>query len=111
MLDGVIIQGTTPTHYFDIPEEYTEENVEKATVVYSHKGIMIKKTGEIVVFKNDDGTEDRKYKVQLGQEDTLIFIPGCVLSAQLKVKLKNGEVYASDELRFRVCRILDTEVF
>ena len=111
MLDGVIIQGTTPTHYFDIPEEYTEENVERATVVYSHKGLMIKKTGEIVMFKNEDGTEDRKYKVQLDQEDTLTFLPGYVLSAQLKVKLKNGEVFASDEVKFRVCRILDTEVF
>lgn len=104
MINGIIAQGSTPTHHFPLP--FDASLIEKASITYSQNG----KT--IVTKKLEDCySNDRCLFIRLNQEDTLAFVPNFVVEAQAKVKFINGEVWPSECLRFNVRIALDKEVF
>lgn len=104
MLQGIFMQGTTPSQYFELP--FPTSLLEKVSVTYRQKKkvILIKRTEDCVL-------QDNYVIVPLTQEDTLMFNPNYIVEVQVKVKTLNGEVMGCDEYRLAVEEIFDKEVF
>lgn len=102
MIDGIIMQGTTPEQIYELP--FPASDIEKVSITYRQKGVNV-----IVKGKEDCTFEGNQIKVSLTQEDTLSLEVGIVL-VQIKVKAL-GEVTGSAEYRLSVREIFDKGVF
>lgn len=93
----MIIQGTTPTHGFQIP--FDTSIIKVARFVYSQNGeVVCVKTGEDVSITPEAVT------TTLTQEDTYNFTPGIQVKLILRVLTKAGEALATIDPVWLLCR-------
>lgn len=104
MIHGIIMQGTTPDQYYELP--FSTDLLEKVSVTYRQKGktVIIKRTEDCTL-------EGNNIIVSLDQEETMLFNPTEIVEVQIKVKTLEGEVMGCDEYRLSVKEIFDKEVF
>ena len=97
-------RATTPTHIFTFPEEV---NPQIATAIK----ITYKQCHEIVVEKNlgDFMISGQKIFVTLTQEELNKFSPD-LAGVQIRVKMPNGSVLASQIIKIKVKQVLNAEV-
>ena len=92
----MIIQGTTPTHAFELP--FDAELVSKARFVYSQEGeVVCVKTGD------DVSITPEGVSTTLTQEDTYAFIPDTQIKLLLRILTTYGDALVSDPVWF-LCR-------
>lgn len=104
MIHGLIMQGTTPTHSFELP--FNTNLIKKLSITYVQNGnIIIKKHIEDCQF------DKNVVMVRLTQTDTLEFTPNSKVDIQFKVMDFNGSVTISDILTVNVDEVLDKEAF
>jgi hypothetical protein len=104
MINGIIMQGTTPEQYYQFP--FPTEEFQEVSVTYRQKGkIIIKKQ------KGECTLRDNYIIVSLTQAETLSFSPGEIVEVQIKIKDKNNEVMGSEVYRLLVKEIFDEEEF
>lgn len=96
-------QGTTPTHYFELP--FDVSFVEKARIIY-------KQTDDIVLTKEDSDLEKNgnTLTVRLTQEETLRFDPYRVVQIQVRLLSPAGDSMVSDIMRASVDECLESAV-
>lgn len=95
-----IIQGTTPTHSFQIPFDIAL--IKTARFVYSQEGeVVFVKTGEDVIL-----SEDGIAATTLTQEDTYSLEPDKKVKLQLRILTEESEALATDPVWF-LCRGCD----
>lgn len=98
-----MIQGTTPTHVFQLSID--TGIIQQLRITYTQCGKPVIEATEADV--DMDGQEIR---YRLTQEDTLKFDPKAHAELQLKVRISDGNVLASRVMKIPVDRILNTEV-
>lgn len=88
-----MFRATTPTHIFALP--FDTSSLQKVQVTYTNeeKDIILQKTGEDCVLDGKD------IKVELTQEETLLFEPERRVLIQLRVLTKSGKAMASSIYR------------
>ena len=98
-----MICGTTPTHTFEVP--FAKDEMSEAWVMYAQgcDVLLTKKTESLKI-------EDNLISCDLSQEDTLLFNPHRQVDIQLKIKLKDGKVVASNIATISAMKILDCDV-
>lgn len=99
-------RATTPTHTFTLPDEVRVETVEKAEVVYSQNGNNILKKGLSDLSINE--TTNSLY-FTLTQNESNLFAPQKAL-VQVRIKVSNGAVMASQMIWLTIKPVLDSEV-
>lgn len=93
-----MIRGTTPTLEFTLP--FSKEDVEALYITFCQCGrIVLEKT------LSECAMEGEVLKVQLTQADTLAFSCRAV-NIQIRVKMNDGAVLASEIITTNVDRIL-----
>jgi hypothetical protein len=104
MIQGVIIQGTTPEHEFTLP--FDTSLIKELRISYGQKG------REVIVKYDEDCTLDKDViKVRLSQEDTFLFSSSSNVSVQIKVLTNSGIVHINEEeILLRVKSTLNSEV-
>lgn len=104
MIQGVIIQGTTPEHEFTLP--FDTSFIKELRISYGQKG------KEVLVKYDEDCTFDKeKVKVQLTQEDTFLFNTRTTVEVEIKVLTKGGQIHINDDdIQLRVKGSLNNEV-
>ena len=103
--------GTTPKHIFTLPFS-AEEEVEAVEITYSQNGkVKLRKT------KDDCTITGNDIIVELSQEDTfnfcetdIIVTTDIIVKIQIRVRLKDGQVLASDIITCNCQRCLSHEV-
>lgn len=107
--DNMLYRGTTPTHVFSFP--FKQEEVDVLYISYFQKGqIKVEKDLSDVTF--DPALET--IEVDLSQEDTLSFekyqwldrARDSLILIQIRVKLLNGECWASEVMKERLGDVL-----
>lgn len=99
----MIIEGTTPIHYFEIPFDVSDIKEIKITYAQNEAIILEKRT--------DDCTLSGKMiSCKLSQEDTFKFDGEADVDIQVRVLTNNDEALASIPEKVGVCKCLDTEV-
>ncbi len=98
-----MFRGTTPTHEFILPFEAALLNEIRVTY---------KQNDAVVLEKTEaDCTKDgSSVKVELTQEETLLFDSGFNVDIQLRVSTTDGKALASQIEKVRVCEVLNEEV-
>lgn len=98
-----MIQGTTPTHKFNIP--FNTESIERVRIVYEQ-------AGDVVLTKENEGCTmtGNTLIVRLSQEETLLFKSNVATRIQVHLRTKSGEAYASNLVRVSVYELLEKEV-
>ena len=98
-----MIQGTTPTHKFNIP--FNTEGIERVRIVYEQ-------AGDVVLTKENEGCtmSGNTLIVRLTQEETLLFKSNVSTRIQVHLRTKSGEAYASTLMRVSVFELLEKEV-
>ena len=92
----IIIQGTTPTHSFQIP--FDTSTIKTVRFVYSQNGeVVFVKTGE------DVGISADSVATNLTQEETYSFVPDLRVKLILRILTNESKALASDPVWF-VCR-------
>lgn len=89
-------KGTTPTIVCDINIDTTQISALYATFVQKEQVMFEKNLTDGVTVSGD------KVNVTLSQEDTNKLTPGITLEMQLKFKLKDGTVHATNIATFTV---------
>ena len=99
-----MFRATTPTHIFILP--FDTEQVKEVRVTYANekKEVILQKTEADCVL---DGTD---IKVELTQEETLLFEAELRVLIQLRVLTTSGKVMASKIWRKFAHECLDEEV-
>lgn len=93
---NMIIQGTTPTHSFQLP--FDTSIIKTARFVYSQEGeVSIVKTGDDVTISQED------VATTLTQEDTYNLTPGVRVKLLLRILTKEGKAVTSDPV-WLLCR-------
>lgn len=104
----MIYRGTTPTHIFSCPFE--QQEISRIYITYMQQNqIKVEKVLNDITF-NNDGTME----VSLTQMDTLLFnrytpddrTADSMVLIQIRARLTNGEVWASEIIRERIGDIL-----
>ena len=98
-----MIRGTTPTHKFNLP--FDSSNISAARVIYTQRGreILRKETKDFTM----DGNAIR---VELKQEDTLLFDCDYSVKLQLRVLTNDGKTLATQPIIVSIEECLDNEV-
>lgn len=98
-----MIQGTTPTHIFNLP--FDSDQVSSARVIYKQREqeILRKETED---FKMDGSA----ISVALTQEETFLFDCKYSVKLQLRVATKSGKVLSTKPIIIRVEECIDSEV-
>lgn len=104
MVQGVIIQGTTPEHEFTLP--FDTSLIKELRISYGQKG------REVIVKYDEDCTyNDNVITVSLTQEDTFMFNSKLLVDVQFRVLTKNGQIHGNDDdIQLRVKGSLNSEV-
>lgn len=105
----MIVRGSTQEHIFILP--FYLDMIEELFVTYSQNG---KKVLEKKLSDGRLSTTNNSYIVTLSQEDTLSFTPSFLTNPQkvnlvvmqLRVKLVDGRVLASDIIKEKVYDVL-----
>lgn len=93
----MIIQGTTPTHAFELP--FDSELVSKARFVYSQGGeVVCIKTGA------DVSITPEGVSTTLTQEDTFAFTPDVQIKLLLRILTTGGDALVSEDPVWFLCR-------
>lgn len=102
-----MIQGTTPTHIFELPINPADIKELRITYAQESRPILTKKTGDCQM----GGIADKyTVTVKLTQQETFGFKSGKPVEIQMRVMKLNGDVLASELLRTSVGRCLGNEV-
>lgn len=98
-----MIQGTTPTHVFQLP--FSTDLIEEIQVTYvqGEEEILQKTTDDII-------KEGDTIRYSLTQEETFLFDHRKIVKIQIRVLLTDGTVMASAIFTARVDKCLDDEV-
>ena len=98
-----IMQGSTPTHTFNIP--YPKNIIDKVIVTYTQEDKIVfeRKDNDVIV-------KDYSIQVELTQENTLALDPSKMVCIQLKIKTVTGKVIPSNKLYKSVEEVLNKEV-
>ena len=104
MIQGVIIQGTTPEHEFTLP--FDTSLIKELRISYGQKG------REVIVKYDEDCTYNGNViTVSLTQEDTFMFNPKLFVDVQFRVLTKNNQIHSNDDdIQLRVKGSLNSEV-
>ena len=98
-----MMQGTTPTHHFNIP--FDASQVVHARAIYKQRGKeILKKETE------DFHMEGNRISVQLTQEETFLFIWQTPVKIQLRIRTKSGQVLNTKPIEVSVGECLEEEV-
>lgn len=98
-----MFRATTPTHIFALPFETNQLKEVRITYQQSGKTVLQKK-------ENDCTLTGNEIKVELTQEETLLFTPDVRVHIQLRVLTTSGQVMASDVEKVLPKACLDEEV-
>lgn len=100
----MINRGSTPTHKFTFPLNFTD--MEKITITYRQLDQVIKKTLPDVKF------EEGCLICKLSQQETMSLLDndGFDVEIQVKCKDKSGNIKVSNILKVDVGRLLDEEL-
>ena len=99
----MIVIGSTARHEFTFP--YDRDNVVALVITYKQGGnILLEKT------LDDCFIEAGLLSTNLTQEESLLFKANSYVSIQIKVKLADGSVDKSDEIRVVTDNALNKEV-
>lgn len=103
--DAYITRGTTPTFSFTLPENISQTNISELNISFSQdETVLISKSLEDCEFQ-----DEHTLISILEQEDTLALLPGkCYF--QLKIKLTDDNVVASQIYKALVDKIISSEV-
>ena len=93
-----MIQGTTPTHTFNLP--FDSSNIECLRIVYEQNK-------KVILSKEECTMSGSKLELKLTQEETLMFDENIPVRIQLHIKMTNGEVCASKPVSVQVYELLD----
>jgi hypothetical protein len=102
----IMIQGTTPTHKFTLPFEFTDDcDIETFRIAYEQNGkvVLTKEHQDENVTTESCGI----ITVKLTQEETLMFDENCPVRIQLHLKMTNGDALASKPKSVPVYVLLD----
>lgn len=102
-----MFRGTTPTITFNITTDLDLSEIEKLSIAIVNK----QKTKKRIYEESDVviDVEEKTITLGLSQEDTLFFNAG-EIDIQLKLKMKNGKIYASKKNGTLMEDILDESV-
>lgn len=103
MIQGVIIQGTTPEHEFTLP--FDTSLIKELRISYGQKGKEV-----LVKYDEDCVCSGKLIKVKLTQEDTFLFNGHSVVEVQIKALKTNEEIYFGEGYTYRVKVILNNEI-
>ena len=96
-------RGTTPTHQFVLP--FNTELITAAEITYCQGDqIILQKTEEDCVM------QETLVSITLSQQDTFKFKENTNVDIQIRVRDKNGTVFASDIMRVSCQSCLSEEV-
>jgi hypothetical protein len=98
-----VIQGTTPTHKFNIPFDTTI--CANMRILYSQNGKL-----KIVKTKNDCKLSGKSIITTLTQEDTLKFEKNIRVDVQLRILTTGGDSLVSKPIKLYVTECLEKEV-
>ena len=100
-------RGTTPTLILEMPAEIPVKDLDEAvlSVEQRNKKVIEKRLSEMTIDEAANTME-----IMLMQEETLLLQDFRIADVQLKVKLADGSVIASDVIRVPVSEILNEEV-
>ena len=98
-----MLQGTTPTHTFNIP--FDTSIISRVRVIYAQNdNVILTKTERDCTFG------DNTLSVTLTQEDTFLFDHKLPVEIQLRALTPSGSVLASVPKKVGVTKCLETEV-
>ncbi len=100
----MMIQGTTPTHIFELPFDVDLISVVKVVYAQMDEILIEKNTEDCVLSRNTITTK-------LTQEETFKFKNGLPVQIQLRVMTTEGEALVSRIENVSVSKCLDKEVF
>ena len=98
-----MIQGTTPTHHFNIPLD--PSIIQRIQVTYAQQGNVL-----LVKTDADGQMEDGTLQVKLTQDETLLFDEFSSVQIQVRVLTTGGDALASEVIRVPCGAVLDKEV-
>lgn len=98
-----MIQGTTPTHTFNIPLDLS--TVSNLSIVYAQHGAVILKKE-----KEDCTIAGNHLTLKLMQEETLKFDANAPVQIQIRILTAGGDALASDVMRVPCAAVLDKVV-
>lgn len=104
MIQGIIIQGTTPEHEFVLP--FDTSLIKELRISYGQKGREV-----IVKYDEDCAFNGKTIKMSLTQEDTFMLNPKLIVDVQLRVLTKSNQIHTNDDdIQLRVKGSLNSEV-
>lgn len=98
-----MIQGTTPTHQFNIPLDASI--IQRIRITYAQSGNVL-----LVKEDADCRVEGNAVEVKLTQEETLLFDEFSSVQIQVRVLTQGGDALASDLIRVPCGVVLDKAV-
>ncbi len=98
-----MVKGTTPTLYFEC--DLVWDDIKELSLVFEQNGKIILKFS-----KSDCIYEDGSLVITLTQEQSLTFSEQGNIKMQIKLKLLDGTVLASEIVTSTVGQILDEEI-
>lgn len=98
-----MIQGTTPTHRFNIPLDASV--IQRVRITYAQQGKVL-----LVKEDADCRLDGSTIELKLTQEETLLFDEFSSVQIQVRVLTTGGDALASELIRVPCGAILDKEV-
>ena len=98
-----MIQGTTPTHRFNIPLDAATIQRVRVTYAQQDKVLLVKEDSDCRV-------EGNVIELKLTQEETLLFDEFSSVQIQVRVLTAGGDALASELIRVPCGAVLDKEV-
>lgn len=101
-----LYRSTTPKLILHIKDpEFDMESIDQAHITIENDSGRNKK----IFTETAINIEDRTISIEMTQEDTLSFEPGC-LNVQLKIRTTDGLVLASKIITSSISRILEEDI-
>lgn len=98
-----MVQGSTPTHVFELPIEGSKISKLRITYVQNCSIILEKSESEVSI-------QDASITVKLTQQETFRFLAGYTIYIQLKVLLVDGTVLVSQIIQSSIEQALNGEI-
>ena len=105
-----MIQGTTPTHKFNLP--FNTDLIGKVRITYAqdNKVVLTKEADHETAEENGMTFEEQAIIVNLTQEDTLAISSHVAAQIQMHILTTGGDACASNIVRVPAYRLLDRRV-